>query len=334
MSEQMFYGHGKLLLTGEYFILDGAKAIALPTKLGQRMRVKYRPTNKPILFWKSFDVEGNCWFEAQFELWHFNCLSENSDQQEVIILQKILRQARKQNIHFLRDELDVHVETSLEFPLSWGLGSSSTLIYNISQWAYVSPYELLQKTFGGSGYDIACAQSMGPISYQLKTNGPHWETLNFNPYFKNQLYFVHLNKKQNSREAINFYYQQADVDKTLIIKQLNDVFFKLQSAQALKEFEDALFEHENIITQALKMKRAYDLYFSDYWGAIKSLGAWGGDFVLATSDKSPEQTKEYFYNRGYRTVISFEELVLQNFEKLGELNNFVVQEAVDATTNL
>ena len=29
---EKFYSHGKLLITGEYAVLDGAKAIALPTK--------------------------------------------------------------------------------------------------------------------------------------------------------------------------------------------------------------------------------------------------------------------------------------------------------------
>ncbi len=96
-------------------------------------------------------------------------------------LQDILRQARSQNVHFLRDEADTIVETKLEFPLNWGLGSSSTLIYNIAQWAYVSPFELSSKTFGGSGYDIACAQSMGPIIYSSTTKGPVWKSVTFSP---------------------------------------------------------------------------------------------------------------------------------------------------------
>jgi len=35
-----FYSNGKLLITGEYLVLDGAKALALPTKYGQGQIVK------------------------------------------------------------------------------------------------------------------------------------------------------------------------------------------------------------------------------------------------------------------------------------------------------
>jgi mevalonate kinase len=34
-----FYSHGKLLITSEYAVLDGAKALALPTRLGQKLSV-------------------------------------------------------------------------------------------------------------------------------------------------------------------------------------------------------------------------------------------------------------------------------------------------------
>ena len=318
MTEQYYYGHGKLLLSSEYFVLDGAKSIALPTKLGQRMHVKYRPSNNPKLYWKSFDIEGNCWFESNFELWHFELLEENEAMlSEQKVLQQILRQARKQNIHFLREEADVYVETILEFPINWGLGSSSTLVYNIAQWAYVSPFELQSKTFHSSGYDIACAQSMGPITYQLQSRGPHWETINFNPIFKDNIYFVYLNQKQNSREAIIRYRDIVKDNKDETIKSLNLLTDKMCQTIDLHEFEECLYEHENIISMSLDLPRVKSEKFSDYWGAVKSLGAWGGDFVLVPSDRSSTETKDYFHQRGHKTVLSFDELVLQNFEKLG-----------------
>ena len=54
---------------------------------------------------------------------------------------------------------------------------------------------------------------------------------------------------------------------------------------------------------------AKDLHFKDYWGIIKSLGAWGGDFVLATSTESPEKTKAYFNERGFEIVLPYRELI-------------------------
>lgn len=319
MREQNFYGHGKLLLTGEYFILDGAKAIALPTTLGQKMTVKYKRSNNPKLHWKSIDSNGECWFEAIYELWHFDCLDNESE--DARFLKEILLQARKQNVHFLREELDVFVETQLEFPIQWGLGSSSTLIYNIAQWAYISPFELLQQTFGGSGYDIACAQSFGPITYQLKSRGPRWEQQKFSPLFKDNIYFVYLNKKQDTRTSISRYRDLDIVDREKITDKINVITENILNCIDLKEFEELLFEHENILSMALDLPRAKELYFHDYWGAIKSLGAWGGDFVLATSDMGDELTKDYFYRRGFSTVLKYDELIC---DPEGSFNAFML----------
>lgn len=40
MSEKLFYSNGKLLLSGEYAVLDGALSLAVPTKYGQLLSVK------------------------------------------------------------------------------------------------------------------------------------------------------------------------------------------------------------------------------------------------------------------------------------------------------
>ena len=60
------YSNGKLLLTGEYVVLDGATSLAVPTKYGQDLVLE--PIEEPILVWGSFTNEGVCWFEAQFQL--------------------------------------------------------------------------------------------------------------------------------------------------------------------------------------------------------------------------------------------------------------------------
>lgn len=317
MRERYYYGHGKLLLTGEYFILDGAKSIALPTTLGQKMSVKYKRSNNPKLYWKSFDSTGDCWFEATYEFWQFDCLDNDSD--DALALQQILIQARKQNVHFLRDEVDIYVETHLEFPLLWGLGSSSTLIYNIAQWAYISPFELLQQTFGGSGYDIACAQSEGPITYQLKSTGPRYEQKRFSPIFKENIYFVYLNKKQNTQSSIRRYKELHIPEKEKITDTINTITEKMLKCIDLKEFEELVFEHENLLSMSLDLPRAKELYFQDYWGAIKSLGAWGGDFVMATSNMDELATKDYFQRIGFEVVLKYDEIICQPDENLNSV---------------
>ena len=60
-----FYSNGKLLLTGEYLVLEGATALAVPTKFGQDLSVE--KIKEPQLIGGSFTNKGDCWFEAVFE---------------------------------------------------------------------------------------------------------------------------------------------------------------------------------------------------------------------------------------------------------------------------
>ncbi len=313
-KNQYFFGSGKVLITGEYFVLDGALALAVPTKVGQSLSVKYAQSFSPSLSWKSYDVKGNCWFDSKFEFWHFKCLDENPSE-EALLLQKILQQVRKQNSHFLRDDVDVKVETRLGFPLDWGLGSSSSLIYNIAQWAYVSPFELLFKTYGGSGYDIACAQSDGPIAYKKNSGGPHWSPIYFNPTFRENLYFVYLGKKQNSRDAIKDYSKKRPVPQASLTK-MTELTQEFLNAATLKQFQAAMVTHEKLVAETISMTPIKDELFSDFSGSIKSLGAWGGDFILVATDEAQSYVKNYFNNKGLNVVYSYDDLISEPIEAL------------------
>jgi mevalonate kinase len=59
--KETFYSNGKLLITGEYLVLDGGTAFALPTKFGQNLIVEKNADHK--IHWKSFDADGQIWFE-------------------------------------------------------------------------------------------------------------------------------------------------------------------------------------------------------------------------------------------------------------------------------
>jgi len=306
--DQYYYSHGKVLLTGEYFILDGAHGLALPTCVGQSMGVRYEQSYSPSLQWKSFDVQGNLWLEVNFEFWHFNIMNENPTP-EMIELQKILRQARIQNKHFLRDSQSVIVETRLGFPRTWGLGSSSTLLYNTAQWAYTSPFELAKETFGGSGYDIACAGSDGPIIYHLDDETPNWSTVGFDPSFKDQLFFIYSGSKQNTRESIQNYRNNESVDSKAI-EEINQITAQLLNCCDIEHFNELIDKHEKLVGEAIGLAPIKEK-FPDFAGSLKSLGAWGGDFMLASSAQmSKEEISTYFAGHGLDTVISFNEFVL------------------------
>lgn len=308
MQDQYFYGHGKLLLSGEYFVLDGAEALALPTTVGQSMKVKYRQSYQPVLHWKSVDHTGKTWFEATYEFWHFNAIRPTNNETEKFV-QSALKAVRLQNPHFLRDDVDVFVETKIEFPLEWGLGSSSSFIYNVAQWAYVSPFELLKKTIGGSGYDIACAQAMGPIKYQRYEGKPQWGACSFNPSFKDSIYFVYLGQKQNSYKEVAKYHEMEIENKNQVISEITQLTREMINAGDITTFNKVIRAHEEVTSHALKYKKVKDLHFPDFWGEVKSLGAWGGDFAMVTSERSPTETREYFESKGFTTVIPFHEII-------------------------
>ena len=307
---QNFYGNGKLLISGEYFVLDGAIALALPTTFGQKLMVSHKPSFNPTLTWKSYDEKGKVWFESEYEFWHFRCLRENPSS-KALKLQELLLEARKENSHFLRENVDVEVTTKTNFPLHWGLGSSSTHIFNIAQWAYVNPFKLLFETIGGSGYDIACAQAEGPIFYQLKEKMPSWSLIDFSPTFKENLYFVYLGMKKDSIQGVKEYRACGRASKDTI-NAVNALTKALAVSNDLHEFEELIVEHENFVSKYMGLEPIKKTIFSDFWGSIKSLGAWGGDFALVTSEESPAVTREYFKNKlGHDVIFSYKEIILE-----------------------
>ena len=307
---QNFYSNGKLLISGEYFVLDGAVSLALPTIFGQKLMVSHKPSFNPTLTWKSYDEKGEVWFESEYEFWHFRCLRENPSL-KALKLQELLLEVRKENSHFLRENVDVEVTTKTNFPLHWGLGSSSTHIFNIAQWAYVNPFKLLFETSGGSGYDIACAQAEGPIFYQLKEKMPTWSLVDFNPSFKENLYFVYLGTKKDSGQAVKDYRERGAASKD-IINIINALTKAMAVADELREFEELVIEHEDVVSRYMGLEPIKKATFSDFWGTVKSLGAWGGDFALVTSEESASSTKEYFRRKlDHDVIFSYRDIILE-----------------------
>ena len=309
---QKFRANGKLLLTGEYFILDGALGLALPTQLGQSMEVL---PNEMLgdLHMTSLDEHENAWFTATYALPDLSQLMASSDKIGQRFGQ-ILKAIRTLNPDFLNTYDGQVAITNLEFPRNWGLGTSSTLIYMMAKWAGVDPYALLAKTFRGSGYDIACAGADGPIHYAFREEKPISSPSKFAPAFSDQLYFVFLGKKQDSREGIARYRALGKIDKSLI-SQIQNLTTAIAAAEKLDDFERFLTEHENLVAATLQLTRAKDLYFADFWGTIKSLGAWGGDFILATSNRTEAETRTYFAEKGFSVFLKYKELILQRPDK-------------------
>lgn len=306
--KQSFYSHGKLLLTAEYLVLDGVQALALPTKKGQWLYTEKNDTD--YITWKSLDEHGNYWFETLLISEEDIIKPVNEEDKEnpiVNTLANILNAAKQLNPKFLPSKQGYSTHTKLEFNRYWGLGTSSTLINNIAQWAEIDAFQLLDKSFGGSGYDIACAQQGTPIVYKRTNGAPHIKSVTFDPPYKENLFFVYLNQKQDSKQSIKHYQSLPlkDFDKAETL--VNEITNKVLEATTLGQFKELMEEHEHIISKIIKTATVKSELFEDYPGCVKSLGGWGGDFVLVTGTS---EDMEYFRNKGYTTIIPFEDMVL------------------------
>lgn len=302
-----YHGKGKLLITGEYGVLDGAMAFAVPTKYGQSLIVKKQRSSD--IHWKSIDKHGNVWFESKINLIDFTPAS-TTDETISRYLTKLLKSAVRLNSEFLDKWNGFKVETHLEFDRQWGLGSSSTLTHLVAQWADVQPLTLHFKVSNGSGYDVACAAADNPILYQINGDDVYLENLDeFRPTFIDNLYFVYLNKKQSTIAGIDYYTEKVKGKKALA-NTLTDLTETIVECTNLKSFSEVIDEHEVVLSKALGLKTIKEEVFSDYWGSVKSLGAWGGDFILATSDNDQLETKAYFENKGFNTILGLQEIFI------------------------
>lgn len=300
---QEFYSNGKLLITGEYLVLDGALALAVPTKLGQTMTVE--ELDELEIIWKSLDEQDTIWFEDVFLMKDLKSERQNHPNEISQRLIQVLDVVKQLNPQFLETSKGYKITTKLNFPRNWGLGTSSTLINNIAKWANIDAYMLLDKTFGGSGYDIACAQHDSAITYQRKKNNSIVNEVNFNPSFKEHLYFLYLNKKQNSREGIARY-KTNETDLSKEILNVNEITLKMIHCTTLKEFQELMNTHETIISKIIQQTPIKKQLFPDFNGSIKSLGAWGGDFVMVASEEDPSS---YFQSKGFETLLSYKGLI-------------------------
>ncbi|MCO5248273.1 MAG: GYDIA family GHMP kinase [Chitinophagales bacterium] len=298
-----FFAHGKLLLTGEYVVLDGALAIALPTRLGQRMQVE-KIDDIHLLHWKGCDHLGQTWLQGiwntQTQVWE-----SVNDKDKALFLQKIFLYLQN---NFGKIIAGYKITTHLEFPGEWGLGSSSTLIAIIAQWLEIDAFELLENSFGGSGYDVACASQTSPITFRIVDNQKMITPIQMQEDFKKRIAFVYMGKKQNSREGIA-HYRSLSQNKSRAAHDVTRISKTILKTESFNEFEQLIQYHEDIISYLMYYDKVKNLYFSDYEGVVKSLGAWGGDFVLATHDGDFEKAKSYFNTKGYETVFRYEELV-------------------------
>ncbi len=296
------FSPGKLLLTSEYVVLDGALALAVPTKLGQEFFFEEIEDGNALVFWNAFH-QNQLWLNAEIDYRNQKNLNTNFPDAAEFILKVLMKIKELSGIKF-KGNTSYRLKTNLQFPADFGLGSSSTLMNNLAEWAEIDAFHLNEICFGGSGYDIAVAKEKSAILYK---NLPERkiEKINFNPDFDNELIFIHLNQKQNSREGINLY--RSKEKSPVLIDEFSELTKNIFESKNLENFSELMMIHERKLSDFLGIETIKEKYFKNCPVFVKSLGAWGGDFVM--SNKFPG-FEEYFSGKGFSVIFEYGDLII------------------------
>ena len=295
------YSPGKLMLTSEYFAIDGALVLAVPTKLGQEFYFEEKQDDSSLIYWEAYH-QNKLWLKAIINYKSWEILETNIPSNAEFILKTLKNVQILSKTKFLNTD-SYHLKTNLQFPANYGLGSSSTLMNNLAEWASIDPFQLNEMSLGGSGYDIAVASAQSAILFQNKPE-IHFEKVNFNPKFKNELIFIHLNQKQDSREGINLY--RSKMKSPDLIDEFSNLTKKILMCDELDNFSELMMIHEHKISDFIKIPTVKSLFFADCAKFVKSLGAWGGDFVMSAKF---EGYQDYFWGKGFTTIFEWDDLI-------------------------
>jgi mevalonate kinase len=296
---------GKLLISSEYMVLYGSKALAVPLKKGQSLE-KIRKENRTIFSWKAYHEE-ECWFSADFNASTL-AVMKTTDPVKAENLRKLLRATIDTNPLFQKELFEWDVNTRLDFSPSWGMGSSSTLTALVADWAEINPLDLHFMVSDGSGYDVACAIAGRPIIYRLRDDGPHFQPVPFDPPFADQLYFVWLGTKQPTASHLAAMAGQITPGYQDIV-YFSSLTKGMLHAGELSEFRNYMEEHESKLSELINQERVSETLFPDLRGSVKSLGAWGGDFVMIASEQEPSALYKYLEKKGLTTRFRYNDLV-------------------------
>ncbi len=310
--------NGKFLLTGEYAVLDGALAVALPLRRGQWLEAQMTESREqPVLHWQALDRHNQVWFSAKFSLPGFDCLASNDHAVAGRLRQMFLHASAGHESLPPGEKPDWsrswQVTTRLDFDRSWGLGTSSTLVALMADWLKVNPYLLLEATMGGSGYDIACAWAQGALTYRrslLSLAEPEVKQIELSAEVLQGLSFIFLNQKMDSRAAIQAY--RAKPSTTSFIERVSELSRAWVEAKNLPQAQQIMQAHESLLGERLGQIPIQKRLFAGFPGAVKSMGAWGGDFVLAATHQPISEVRRWCAGRGFHTVFSWQELAYSN----------------------
>ncbi len=284
-------------------VLLGAKAIALPLKVGQQLAV-HDDIQLHTILWQAF-YAGDVWFSCEFNPTDFSVL-KTSHPGKSQTLRELFQTIRTLNPAFF-PPAGIRIETLLDASPEWGFGSSSTLVSILSQWAGVDPFVLNERIFKGSGFDIACATAKGPVFY-LKNEIS--QPVNLDYPFAEQLFLVYSGQKKGTSGEVNAFLKAKKVSVQLI-QEVSSLSDEIALCSEQGEFNRLIRHHEQLIGRAIGKTPVKPEYFNDFAGEIKSLGAWGGDFYLISTALPFSEVRKYFQDKGLTILFRWNDLILK-----------------------
>lgn len=295
-----FFARGKLLLTSEYVVLDGVPALAIPTVLGQRLEVS-ETKGSSVVHWTAVDFDGRVWLEGDLERADSAWMAADETLEPVAQLMNAAEKIGQ------RPFPGGQVRTQLEFPTTYGWGSSSSLISLVAQWQGIDALPLHFATQNGSGYDTVCATANGPLWYRKTgAQSAEWHATSLDHWPHDSLYLVHLGSKQKSAADVVRY--RTLTPGLLELKDMEHAAHALYEAATFSDWGQAARVHEARMATLLGRTPVSEAALKGYPHACKSLGAWGGDFVLV--QVADDTDLQWFKDQGFSTVLPWKTSVV------------------------
>lgn len=307
---------GKMVISGEYAVLEGARALSVA--INRRVECQFTPGNTVKL-----EGMGTGPYDAYIK--GHNLIIHGPHAKRFSLPQRIFEYALSvgKNIptgHY-RLNSNALYDFNQTFPRKLGFGSSGALTSALCAHLFpqtATPYEIFE--FGlnayrhfsnkkGSGVDIATSCSGGLISYRLNSEHPEISHQTIPAAVKNLL-VVDTGTSQNTRRFLSNVSALKSKNHTLYqrvmsncIDHAEELAHRLLSQQETKQLElliDAI-NRNNLALHALQDAAGIPIFSKDiqqiiriakiHGGTAKPSGAGGGDLVLACI---PENAKKAF----------------------------------------
>ena len=110
-----FYSNGKILITGEYFVLNGALSLALPTVYGQYLEIN--DNDSKIINWTSYNKNKEIWFKCELDKDSLKVKYSSSKEVSEII---------KELISFIREKESNFLNRMFEDEVFWDYSNFSS----------------------------------------------------------------------------------------------------------------------------------------------------------------------------------------------------------------